>query len=197
MLGARITDAIEYYAQHANDRGAVHVVRSRHPDSYRWRKAVARLTQVAGVRTGRERMRIEEPVREVVVDLGDDFLRREVVIDARRYRVDLDRGEILPPRTVGHLRRMAFLTHTPLDAIARYVQLPSDWEAPVDVAGVVLVGRTLANRYRVRAQEAWLSIPPGLPRERMPEEQQRLIDRAERDVSLAQRWEALTKALLG
>lgn len=196
MQGARITDAIEYFAQRANDRGAVHTVQSRHPDSYRWRKAVARLSQVAGVREGRQRMRIEEPVREVVVDLDDTLLRREVVLDARRFRVDLDRGEILPQRTVGALRRVAFLTQTPVESIGRYVRLPADWEAPVDVAGIVLVGRALADRYRARAQQTWLSIPPGLGRERMPEDQRALVDRAERDVAMAQRWEALTKALL-
>ena len=101
MSGARITDAIEYYGKQGQDRGAVRVVRRRDPDKFRWRRAVAALTAAAGNRRGTDRARLEEPVRELVLDLEDGQLMREIILDARRFRVDLDRGEVLPFRTLG------------------------------------------------------------------------------------------------
>ena len=85
-------------------------------------------------------MRVEEPIRELVLDLGDGFLQREVVLDARLHRVDLDRGEILPRWSMGDLRRLSFLARTDLELLARYVRLPSEYEAPIDTAAVVLAG---------------------------------------------------------
>ena len=86
--GARVTDAVDYHARRGEMRGAVRVVRTRVPERFRWRAAVAEVTGVAGSLRGLERMRVEEPVREIVLDLSDDSLQREVVLDARRRGVD-------------------------------------------------------------------------------------------------------------
>ena len=57
---------------------AVRVVRTRVPERLRWRAAVAGVSEAAAPLRGRERFLIEEPVRELVLDLDDTILRREV-----------------------------------------------------------------------------------------------------------------------
>src|SRR5687768_14269646 len=93
--GSRVTDAVDYWQRRAELKPAVHIVRTRVPERFRWRKAVANIAQGLSPLRGRDRMRLEEPVRELVIDLEDTALRREVVLDARRVGVDLDRGEVL------------------------------------------------------------------------------------------------------
>src|SRR5436309_15990298 len=107
--GARVTDEIDFYRRRGQLQNTVRVIRARTPERLRWRAGVACVTQIAGSLRGRERMRIEEPVRELVLDLEDRMLRRETVLDARRSGVDLDRGEVLPRLTRWDLRRNAFL----------------------------------------------------------------------------------------
>jgi hypothetical protein len=196
MAGARITDAIEYYGRRGQDRGAVRVVRRRDPDKFRWRGAVAALTAAAGKRRGTDRARLEEPVRELVLDLEDGLLMREVILDARRFRVDLDRGEVLPFRTLGDLRRTTFLTGTDLDSVRRYITLPEDFHAPIDTAGVVVVGRALAEQHRRRAQRVLLELPTApVARAESPLAAQ-LRERGERDAEAARRWRAVADAIL-
>src|SRR5690606_37110265 len=89
--GARITDAVAHFARRGNFRSAVKLVRTRAPERLRWRSAVSTLTLDAGRLVGTERMRLEEPIRELVLDLSDAYLQREIVLDARLHRVDLDR----------------------------------------------------------------------------------------------------------
>jgi hypothetical protein len=196
MAGARITDAIEYYGRRGQDRGAVRVVRRRDPDKFRWRGAVAALTAAAGKRRGTDRARLEEPVRELVLDLEDGLLMREVILDARRFRVDLDRGEVLPFRTLGDLRRTTFLTGTDLDSVRRYITLPEDFHAPIDTAGVVVVGRALAEQHRRRAQRVLMELPAApVARTESPLAAQ-LRERGERDAEAARRWRAVADAIL-
>lgn len=189
--GARITDAVTHYRAGGNFRSAVRLVRTREPERLRWRAAVAALLQDASKMDGRARMRVEEPIRELVLALDDVILRREVVLDARLHRVDLDRGEVLPRWTVGDLRRLAFLAQTDLDLLHRYVPLSTDFDAMIDTAAVVLAGRALSNVHRQRAQRHWASLGDlaadgvGMQRER-----------ALADVTLSQRWSALAKALV-
>lgn len=197
MLGARVTDEVDFHQRRGSGRWAVRAVRCREPDKFRWRSAVASLNRAAARMRGLSRMRIEEPVREMVLDMPDRPLQREVVIDARRCNVDLDRGEILSPRTFGELRRMSFLIGTELSTVTRWVSLPDDWEAPIDTAGVVVVGRAMADMHRRRAQKLWLQIPdpdgpfPVQPHHRM------LADRARYDADRSRRWSALARELLG
>ncbi|HEX6246087.1 MAG TPA: hypothetical protein VFZ61_34420, partial [Polyangiales bacterium] len=157
--GARITDAVAHFRNRGNLKSAVKLVRTRQPERLRWRAAVGALTLDAGRMLGGDRMRVEEPIRELVLDLDDELLRREVVLDARLHRVDLDRGEILPRWALADLRRLSFLARTDLDLLARYVRLPSEHDAPIDTAAVVLAGRAFANMFRTRAQRLWLSVP--------------------------------------
>ena len=196
MTGARVTDVVEYHHHRGESPRAVRVVRNREPDGFRWKSAVGHLTRSAGRLRGRERMRIEEPVRELVLDLSDADLRKEVVLDARRFDVDLDRGEVLPEHTVGALRRLSFLTGTDVGALARYVRIPSDFEAPIDTAAVVLVGRAFSRHLRTRAHRAWLELPDPDGPDVIGPQQQRLAVRAERDADAAKRWAALARTLL-
>ena len=198
MLGvrARVTDAVAFEARRGENKRAMRVVRARRPDRLRWRSAVSVVNAGAGRLRGLERLRIEEPVREMVLDLDDSVLKREVVLDARRYDVDLDRGEVLPFHSMGDLRRYAFLVGADIRTIMRYVDLPEDFGAPIDTAGCVLVGRAMANHYRRRAQRLWLELPdPDAPRQRMRHEEM-MAERATRDAETARRWDAFARRLL-
>jgi hypothetical protein len=193
--GARITDAVAHFRTRGNFRNAIKLVRTRNPERLRWRAAVSGLTQDAGHMRGRDRMRVEEPIRELVLSLSDVFLQREVVLDARLHRVDLDRGEILPRWTFGDLRRMSFLAQTDLALLQRYVALPSNYDAMIDTAAVVLAGRSFSNVFRQRAQRLWLSVPdqdiPG-PKH---EHHRFVLARADQEAELSRRWGALAKTL--
>lgn len=197
MNGARITDAVSFYQRKGEGKDAVRLVRQRDPDKFRWRSAVSKLTSSAGRMRGSDRMKIEEPIREVVLDLSDDGLQREVVLDARRFNVDLDRGEILPAHTMGDVRRYAFLVGADVRVVERYVELPEDFAAPVDVAACALVGRAMANHHRRRAQKIWLELPDPEDPEPRRHHHDLMADRAARDAELARRWAAFAKTLLG
>src|SRR4051812_9048594 len=99
MSGARVTDEVIYWRMRGELRRAVRVVRVRKPERLRWRAALATVTEAAAPLRGFDRMVVEEPVREIVLDLDDRILRREAVLDARQHGVDLDRGEVLPVRS--------------------------------------------------------------------------------------------------
>lgn len=197
MYGARVTDAVGYFGRRGQARGVVRAVRDRAPDKFRWRTAASAIARGAGQLRGLPRMRLEEPMRELVVDLDNPELQREVVLDARRYRVDYDRGELLPFHRVGDLRRMTFLAGTDLRLIQRYIQLPEDFEAPIDTAAVALVCRAYADVHRKRSQKLLLDIPdPDAPVGMRPH-QRYMAERAQHDADLAHRWTALSRAVLG
>jgi hypothetical protein len=141
-------------------------------------------------------MRVEEPIRELVLDLGDEVLRREVIIDARRHGVDLDRGEVLARRTLADLQRMAFLTGTDLSRVQRHVKLPTDREASVDAAAVVVVGRAFGDQYKLRSQRLMLQVPDEEGPEPVRLHHRILAERAEQDRAESQRWFALARAVL-
>lgn len=193
--GARITDAVAHFRNRGNLKSAVKLVRTRAPERLRWRAAVGALTLDAGQMLGGDRMRVEEPIRELVLDLGDDLLKREVVLDARLHRVDLDRGEILPRWSLGDLRRLSFLARTDLDLLVRYVRLPQEFEAPIDTAAVVLAGRAFSNMFRTRAQRLWLSVPDQDGPEPHMKHHTYILQRAEQDAERSRRWGALAKTL--
>ncbi len=193
--GARVTDAVNHFTQRGELRTAVQIVRRRTPERFRWRNAVGSLCQTAGQLRGLDRMRVEEPVREVVIDLEDRELKQAVVLDARRHGVDLNRGEVLPARTVGDLRRYAFLTGADLTRLARHVHVPLDFFAPIDPAVVVLVGRGYAELHRRKAERIWERLPD--PGEESLELHHRLMARhADREVRQAERWEAFARAVV-
>ena len=196
MPGTRVTDAVDFYRQRGEDKTAVRVIRGRRPDKLRWRSAMGRLNHTIGQRRGKSRFMMEEPVREMVLDLGDKTLKREVVIDARRFNVDLDRGELLPFHRMGDLRRYAFLVGADMKVIERYVRVPDDFGAPIDTAGTVIVARAMANQHRRRAQRLWLELPntDGAPQKM--KHLQMMEQRAKRDAQAAQRWAALGERLL-
>lgn len=195
--GVRVTDAVTYFRHRGEMRGSVHVVRTRTPDRLRWRAAVGAVNQVAAVLNGKDRMRVEEPVRELILDLPDRDLKREVVLDARKYGVDLDRGEVFKRFTFGDLGRLSYLTGTDLNTVRKYVPLPEDFFAPVDTAGVAVVGRALSEQHRRRAHKLLLSIPDPDSGVQLTRQQAFAAERAEQDAELARRWAALTKALVG
>jgi len=194
-LGARVTDEIEFYRRKGQLQQTVRVIRARVPERLRWRAGVAAVTQIAGSLRGRERMRIEEPIREIVLDLQDRMLRRESVLDARRSGVDLDRGEVLPQLTRWDLRRNAFLTGVDHLALAPYMHLPEEYSAPIDTAAAVLISRALADAHKTRAER----LLARLPSERgllLARHEQYMFERSERDKDMARRWLALAKVMV-
>jgi hypothetical protein len=193
--GARVTDEVEFYKRRGQLQSAVRVVRARIPERLRWRAAVASMTQVAGELRGRERMRIEEPVREIVLDLNDKILRRESVLDARRSGVDLDRGEVLPLHTRWDLRRTAFLTGVDHEVLSRHIRLPAEYSRPIDVAAVVIVSRALAQAHKQRA-ERLLTRLAAATQAQLARHEKYMLERAERDRDLARRWIALAKVMV-
>lgn len=195
MIGARVTDAVEFYAKRGESRGAVRIVRLREPDRFRWRKAVSGLSSRAGKLRGRDRMRIEEPVREVVLDLENE-LQREVVLDARRYNVDLDRGELLPFHTMGDLRRYCFLVGTDVNTFDKYVRITNDFGEPIDTAGCTVVARAMSNHHRRRAQRIWLELPDPDGPDKWRMHHRFMSERASHDAELARRWNALAQRLV-
>ncbi len=194
--GMRVTDAVTYFRQRGELRGSVQIVRTRSPDRLRWRSAVGFVTAAAAPLLGRERLRVEEPVREVILDLPDATLRREVVLDARKVGLDLDRGEVLPIHTVGDLGRLAFMTGTDVSQMRRYVRLPDDFFATIDTAGAAVVARALAEFHRVRAHRLLLSLPDPDAKEPRQRHQVFMAERAETESDASVRWAALAKSLV-
>jgi hypothetical protein len=194
--GARITDAVSHFRSRGNLKSAVKLVRTRVPERHRWRAAVSALTLDAGrMAAGGDRMRVEEPIRELVLDLNDDLLKREVVLDARLHKVDLDRGEILPHWSLGDLRRLSFLARTDLELLARYVRLPQHFTEVIDTAAVVLAGRAFSHMFRQRAQRLWLSVPDQDGPEPHMKHHSYILQRADQDAERSRRWGALSKTL--
>lgn len=193
--GARITDAVGHFRTRGNWKSAVKLVRGRQPERLRWRAAVGALTSDAGRMAGSDRMRVEEPIRELVLDLDDGFLQREIILDARLHRVDLDRGEILPRWTVSDLRRLAHIARADVNLLQRYVALPTSFEAAIDTAAVVLAGRAFSNMFRQRAQKLWLRVPDQEGPEPVMLHHRYMLQRAEQDAEMGRRWGALAKTL--
>lgn len=194
--GSRVTDAVDYWARRDDLRKAVHVVRRRSPERFRWRRAVSGVSECIATLRGRARMMIEEPVREIVLDLEDATLRREIVIDARRAGVDLDRGEVLRRVSRAELDEISHRTGTDVGRMARHMRLPSDPAHPIDTAGAIVVARALADHFRTRSQRLLLSVPDPDGPERLMLHHRIMLDRAQRDRAESQRWLALARTLL-
>lgn len=195
MAGVRVTDEVSFWQRRGDLRRAVRVVRERTPERLRWRAAVSTVTEVAGALTGSERNRVEEPVREVVLDLQDRILRREVVIDARRFGVDFDRFEILPVRTRWDLTRTAYLTGVEPELIERYLPLPADFGQPVDMAGIAVISRALAATHKQRADKLVERVG-GTGGRALAKHEQIMLERADHERDRARRWAALCRTLL-
>jgi hypothetical protein len=195
MSGARVTDEVNFWRKRGDLKHAVRVVRTRVPERLRWRAALSAVSESAAPLRGRARAQIEEPVRELVLDLDDFILRREAVLDARRFGVDLDRGEVLPMRTRWDLKRAAFLIGVDHELVGRYVSLPDEFDRRIDVAGVVVVSRALANTYRQRGDR--LSERVAAPEGRTLAQHERImLERASYERDLARKWAALSRNLV-
>ena len=195
MAGVRVTDEVSFWQRRGDLRRAVRVVRDRSPERLRWRAAVSSVTEAAGGLSGSERIRVEEPVREVVLDLQDRILRREVVIDARRFGVDFDRFEILPVRTRWDLTRTAYLTGVEPELIERYLPLPADFGKPIDTAGVAVISRALAATHKQRADKL-IERVGGTSGRALAKHEHIMLERADHERDRARRWAALCKHLL-
>jgi len=193
--GARVTDEIEFFRRKGQLQQTVRVIRSRTPERLRWRAGVAAVTQIAGGLRGRERMRIEEPIREILLDLDDRLLRRETVLDARRVGVDLDRGEVLPQLTRWDLRRNAFITGVDHMALAPYMHLPEEYSAPIDTAAAVLISRALSDAHKKRADRLIARLPSALEAA-LARHEHYMLERSERDKDQARRWASLARVLV-
>ena len=194
--GVRVTDEVDFWSRRGDVRSCVRVVRTRTPERLRWRLAVSGVTGLAGPLSGLERLRVVEPVREVVLDLEDRILRREAVLDARRQGIDLDRGEVLPLRTRWDLKRAAYLTGLDHEIIGRHLRLPVDFSSAVDTAGVALVARALAASHERRAQRLLGEVDATRPAESLARHERYMLQRANYDRDLARRWVALSRAMV-
>lgn len=194
--GSRVTDAVEYWKRREQLKKAVGIVRTRSPERFRWRRAVVAVTESAGVLRGRDRMSLEEPIRELVLDLDDNNLRREIVLDARRVGVDLDRGEVLPTRTLGELALAAERAGTIFSRVSKHMKLPTAAQAPVDVAGAVVVGRALGEHFKVRSQRLLLQVPQPDGPEKVRYHHELMLARAAQDRDESQRWFAFARLLI-
>lgn len=195
--GSRITDAVDYWRRREDLKPAVRVVQNRAPERFRWRKAMANLSSAVGPMRGKDRMRLEEPVRELVIDLEDGALQREVVLDARKAGVDLDRGEVLVHRTLADVKLFADRTGTDLQRVARHVRLPNDLGAGIDTAAVVVVGRALGDYYRTKAQRLLLSVPDPDGPEALRLHQRIVLERADLDRAESLKWLEFARLTLG
>jgi hypothetical protein len=195
--GARVTDEVNFWRQRGDLRRAVRAMRVRKPERLRWRMALATMAESAAPLRGFGRLQIEEPVRELVLDLDDRILRREAVLDARRFGVDLDRGEILPARTRWDLTRTAYLTGVDHALLGRYLALPDDFSRPIDVAGVVIISRAISGTHKQRAERLTQRVGgPASTDRALARHEQIMIERAEYERDLARRWAALSKTLV-
>lgn len=192
-VGGRITDEVEGFRRIGDLRSAVRVVRARKPERLRWRSAVATMTKEAGGQQGMSRLRIEEPIREIVLDMEDRILRRETVLDARKVGVDLDRGEVLPQHTRWDLKRTAFLVGVDHEVLGRYTQLPAEFECQIDTGAVVLLSRSLAHSFLNRADKLLARLPAD--KSKLPKHERFILERAEFEREQARRWAALSKTL--
>jgi hypothetical protein len=192
---ARVTDEVSFFRKRGELRQAVRVVRTRVPERLRWRAALASVTEAAAPLRGLTRARVEEPVRELILDLDDRILRRESVLDARRFGLDLDRGEILPTRTRWDLKRTAFLTGVEHEILSHYLQLPDDFSRPIDTAGVVVVSRLLSGTHKQRAERLMARVGQTSDRS-LARHEQIMLERADYERDLARRWATLSKTLL-
>ncbi len=195
--GSRVTDAVEYWRRQENLRKAVSIVRGREPERFRWRKAVGRVSESIGGLRGRDRLVVEEPVREIVLDLDDAALRREVVIDARRVGVDFDRGEVLRSHTLADLERLSAEQGTDMSRLRRHVKLPTASDQIVDTAGAIVIARALGDHLRTRAQNLLLQVPDSDGPERVMMHHQFMLERAGRDRDESLRWLNFARVLLG
>ncbi|MFN7698242.1 MAG: hypothetical protein ACK6CU_28670 [Deltaproteobacteria bacterium] len=195
--GSRVTDAVDYWKHRENLKKAVSIVRGRAPERFRWRRAVGGVSESIGRLRGRDRMLVEEPVREIVLDLDDGTLRREIVIDARRAGVDLDRGEVLRRYTRGDLERLVGETGTDLVRLGKHVRLPSAHDQPIDTAGAIVISRALADHFRNRSQHLLLQVPDPDGPEALMLHHKIMLERAGRDRAESHRWLGLAKRLLG
>ncbi len=193
--GSRVTDAVEYWKHRENLKKAVSIVRGRVPERFRWRRAIGGVSESIGRLRGRDRLLVEEPVREIVLDLDDATLRREVVIDARRAGVDFDRGEVLARCTLRDLERYVAETGTDLSRLGKHVRLPVALDQNVDTAGAIVIARALADHFRSRAQHLLLQVPDPDGPDKMMLHHKIMLDRADRDRAESQRWLGLAKKL--
>ncbi len=191
----RVTDEVEFWKRRGELNASVRVIRARTPERLRWRAAVASVTAAAGTMRGFARMRIEEPVREIVLDLDDRILRRESVLDARKAGVDLDRGEVLPRHTRWDLKRTAYLTGVDQEELMRYMKLPNDYSRPVDIAAVVIVSRALASAHKQRGDNLSSRVQADKGDGLLLHEQY-MLDRAQYEHDLSRRWIALSKTMI-
>jgi hypothetical protein len=87
------------------------------------------------------------------------------------------------------------LARADLELLRRYVMLPSDFDAPIDTAAVVLAGRAFANMFRQRAERLWLSVPDQDGPQPLMLHQRFMLERADQDAERAKGWAALAKTL--
>ena len=156
----RVTDDVGFFCKRGELPAAVNIVQGRSPDFHRWRRAFTTVARVSWAwLQGRDLLWTESALREVVEWLPDPKLAKELVLDARSFRVGMNFGDLLPHWTPRDLMRFADANDIDMGVVKRIAPLPKRIDEPLDTAGVVLVTREMARRHRRRAQALWLELP--------------------------------------
>jgi len=156
----RVTDDVGFFCKRGELPAAVNIVQRRAPDFHRWRRAFSTVARVSYAwLQGKDLLWTESALREVVDCLPDPQLAKELVLDARQFRVRMNFGDPLPHWTGRDLMRFADEHDIDMGIVKRIAPLPAKVADPLDTAAVVLVSREMARRHRRRAQALWLELP--------------------------------------
>ncbi|MBI5513251.1 MAG: hypothetical protein HY909_05745 [Deltaproteobacteria bacterium] len=198
----RVSDEAAILCRRKDFPRAVNVLQRRRSERRRWRHAF-RLVTVLGDRAldGARRSWMEGALREVVAQVADTQLQRELVVEARAAQVRFDLGAVLPGWTGRSLWRLADSLEIPMQYVALVTSLPAALTVPLDTAQVVLDFRRTAEAHRVVAAQLGATLPPWAQFQEAkgaldPALKQRLNTvRAQHEAS--RRWRAFAGRLLG
>jgi hypothetical protein len=157
----RVSDEAAILCRRRDFPRAVNVLQRRAAERRRWRHAF-RLVTVLGDRAldGSRRVWMEGALRDVVAQVRDLRLQRELVVEARAAQVRFDLGAPLPAWTARTLWHLADTLEIPMQYITRVTALPPTLQAPVDTAQVVVDFRRTAEAHRALAAQLGATLPP-------------------------------------
>ena len=76
------------------------------------------------------------------------------------------------------------------------MDVPEDFGTPIDTAASIVVSRYLSEYHRKRAHKLWLAVPDPDGPAPLRLHERYMLERAERERVVAERWAALARGLL-
>jgi hypothetical protein len=193
----RVTDDVTFFCKRGELPAAVNIVQRRAPDFHRWRRAFGAVARVSYAwLQGKNLVWTESALREVIDYLPDPQLAKELVLDARQYRVRMNFGDPLPHWSGRDLMRFADEHDIDMSIVKRIAPLPPRVTDPLDTAAVVLATREMSRRHRRRAQALWLELPDE-EEEGWEPRHHAIANVAERSASTGAQWNGLSLKLVG